>query len=328
MTRRALEPNRKDYSYRQPQHDLEAVPKVSDLFSPGGDPCDPCGDCLSGGPVGDCSHCRSAPLQYSFAFPNLSGLITGGDQSLTSYTVDWATDCTWEGDDIPVACSGTDQFGFSLEIAGRNPGDVALTATRRAGSNCEDVTFVYRNFYPLRCNCPMLMFLDRESVSGIDADDLPCSVCIRVPRMNCTAGSCEGNCPRNWEITVGSVVIRTDSGPLSLEVGLGSTSLFDCYWWTTQPTGGLYTLVTVSETVDHSGPFDSHNIVVAHYSDPPEMTLSGGNWVSPFIGDPVSAQWNSSTGINGEGCSCQDDLTLPLTAGAGASTIHLAYFDD
>lgn len=331
--------NRKDTNVRRPQHDLDAATTISDLFNPGGDPCDPCGDCKRGGVITECEHCRSATLQQRFTFPEVEKVVKGETPRVpTEYTLEWAEECTWESDNLPVTCDEDaeepDQYGFALVIAGRNPGEVALTFSRREGEACDEIEFTYRNFYPLKCLCPMLMFLDPESLAGIEAEDLPCSLCIEPFYSGCVdplLDDCE--CPDNWRILIGDETVVTTSGPLSPSGNTIDRNF--CWWYTASAGAGGYYVVQATRG-NAGGPanqpfaeMDVYRVLEKDLGDPYQVL---GLWFPPFtLSAPnLTAWWHKlEVGMHCGDTACKDDVDLnevpAYTIGSADDTITLQH---
>lgn len=306
-------PNRRDVARRHTQQDLAAQNPSNPLSAPFGRPCSPCTNCKKGGAITDCSHCPSATTLYQFQFSDVGTLVTGlaGDGVLT-YTVEWASGCLWESDDLPMFCGGgTDEFGFALEFGGTAIGDVTLTFSRRSGpTTCPGVTFVYKNIYPARCLCPLVMFLDDASVAGVNFYDLPCAVCVMPAYpQNCLWGpqsTC--GCPQNWRVDIGGSVYETTSGPMSSHSVTAPPQTW-CMWWTV--AGPPYVLVYTDIIYQQS-----NAMVISSYSDKP-----GGTLLNPFAGATRTGVW-TLVGAGGT-CfgNCWNGVAIPRNFGPGPATV-------
>lgn len=189
--------------------------------------CGPCEDCLTRGAIDECSQCasRGAPTSWQFSFPTEASLMSGGTGPGSDRIVQHAADCTWESDDVGVACDyQTDEFGWTLNLADIRVWRTELTFARRAGGGCADVRWTYRNWGPFQCLCPNTMVLDRQSVQGIDPDRLPCSFCLRPVTITC--GGVSG-LPEVY-------VVEFAGGSTAQFDTLGVTFPFDLTWPTNQ----------------------------------------------------------------------------------------------
>lgn len=329
MTRRATLHNRQDSDRRRPPHELATSSKRRGVTG-SLDFCNPCEGGKRGGIITQCEHCRSATKLFRFSFPDVRVLVSGsGTSSVQEYSVEWATDCVWEGDDIPINCGvGTDQFGWAIEITGKDPGEVSLTFRRRSGSNCDEMEFTYRSFFPLKCRRPILMFLDSETLVGVEEDDLPCSLCVQPTYENClypTFDTCE--CPENWSIEIEPNIIRTNSGPLS---GFNAIDTNWCYWWTTSPgDDGLYTLVTGTTVINIAPHLRSVSLMVEQFSSIGEAVPGiFGSWNHPFWGLTALSRWLIE--IDGSQLcpgGCWHGETLDRTTGPGPEEIVVEHLD-
>lgn len=325
MTRKATLPNRQDTNRRATPHDL-ASSKPRGILADF-DLCNPCRDCKPGGSIVECTHCRAATNQYRFRFPDVEQLVESPDSDLIpsheDYAVVWAADCIWQSDEFSIACDYiADQFGWTWTIEGRELGDAVLKFERIAGGSCEDVYFEYRSFFPLRCLCPALLFLDPETVRGVDPDRLPCTLCIRPHYDECTYPPwgafgeplAECGCPDNWQFTNDGFTYRTTSGPISFN---DTVTTRYCMWWGPEQNGYFPRV----ELIFESGAFQLYTIA----------RLCANPWAGmPLGGDcnPAAAWWKVRQPVTTCEDSCHDGQELELLSGTGDATITLNHRED